>query len=301
MRVVNICIDDYANFSHENARCLRSVGVDCLDFKLLPHSFCYNTESTIVDVHGMLKQIMQADLVQLFHSDSNLLRYAIKKPMVVWHTGTRYRQQSQKLNQLFNRHVQHSFIALGEFAGKGAKNEVYSVGAIDTENILPRPGLLNDKIIVGHYPSNPHIKGTDIINKIVGSIDIDFEYGHSMHHTTYKDQLQRMQLCDIYLELFAHSQNGKPYGSWGITALEAAAMGKVVFTNHTTKDVYKKAYGVYPGLEICNTQDLFKSRLEEVLADRDLIMILQAETRQWVVDHHSYEATGKRLKKILGI
>ena len=45
MKVVNICWDDYANFSHENANALRSVGIDCVDLKLIPHVFGYSTES----------------------------------------------------------------------------------------------------------------------------------------------------------------------------------------------------------------------------------------------------------------
>ena len=104
----------------------------------------------------------------------------------------------------------------------------------------------------------------------------------------------------VYIELFKPILEGNPYGSFGIQALEAAAMGKSVVTQNMNEDVYFNEYG-FCRLMLANNETDFKDIVE--LLDKsspDEIKNLQEETRQWVVDNHSYKSTGlKLLKKIL--
>lgn len=297
MKILNICVDDYANFQHDNAKALRSVGVDCKDIKLSRHVFEYESQSTIVNESILKSEIAKADLIQIFHSDSTLLNHCKGKKVVVHHTGTRYRQASQRFNNIFNPVVLRSFIALGEFSGRGAKRETYLVGAIDTDKI--RPVISKKPLSIGHYPSNATVKGTAVINKMISSLRGSFKYLHSLDLVSYQAQLERMQVCDIYIELFAPKQGNEKYGSWGITALEAAAMGKVVFTNHSSRDVYKNVYGCYPKMECWDNLEAFKGRLQLLINHPEMIPEIQKETREWVVNKHSYIATGNRLKQLL--
>lgn len=306
IKVLNITTDDYANFSHDNANALRSVGVNCIDVKLSPHLFGYESQSEIVDKDQMKAIISFVDIVQIHHSDERCLNIynEVKMPfhkLIVYHTGSRYREYSRRFNAIFNSNVEMSFIALGEFAGLGAKNEKYIVGAVDVESAHKFNHEIRAPYKLGHYPSNCIVKGTSEILKMTSDIKekIEFKALFSTGMVGYKRQLKRMSKCDIYIELFNTTLNGKEYGSWGITALEAAAMGKVVVTQNLNARVYQEAYGYCP-LVICNTEEKFIDNVTNLLnMDSTNLSLLQTETYNWVKNNHSYEATGNKLKNIL--
>ena len=86
MKVVNLAIRDYANFSHDNANALRSVGVNCSDYKIQPHANNYQEQSIIIDKGDISKKIKNADIVQVMHSDYELLPFIGRhKKLIVWH------------------------------------------------------------------------------------------------------------------------------------------------------------------------------------------------------------------------
>lgn len=118
----------------------------------------------------------------------------------------------------------------------------------------------------------------------------------SSNNVDYAEHLNRVRDCAVYVELFAMTQNNRPYGSWGISCLEAAAMGKVVMTCHETSQVYREVYGETP-LIISSDELEFKNNLM-YLATHSTTKLKKA-TRKWVEDNHSYEATGNRVKQIL--
>ena len=296
MRVINLCFADHANFSFDNAE----------SFKVVPRQFGYERQSRIMPYGKMLREIERADVVQIMHSDCKALEFCLKAGhdnIVVYHTGTTYRQDHETLNSLFNPHVKRSFIALGEFAGLGAKNETYIVGAIDTNKIKASDKEVNELFQFSHYPSNPKVKGTETIIRLMGDALIDNNNGTFTYSTRilhYQKQLARIAQSDIYIELFAPEQNGKPYGSWGITALEAAALGKVVVTNHLTEEVYYKTYEAYTPFITPHTESEFIREIEMLCeCSPEEIKLLQYDTRDWVNKYHSYKATGNRLKSIL--
>ena len=63
--------------------------------------------------------------------------------------------------------------------------------------------------------------------------------------------------------MFNINQGKRKYGEWGITALEAAALGKIVVTNFLSIDRYKIEYGDCP-LVVCNTIDQLKDNISEL-------------------------------------
>ena len=84
-----------------------------------------------------------------------------------------------------------------------------------------------------------------------------------------------------------------------MTALEAAALGKVVIGQFDNRETYEKEYGPSP-IITANTEE----ELVEVLNDLstwspDKIRQQQLMTREWVERHHSFESIGERLKGIL--
>ena len=305
MRVINICKNDWANFSYDNAQAMKSVGVNADSFTLNKHRFNYENRAILIDKNTMINEILNSNIIQLMHSDetSRLLisdpAIRINKKIIVWYTGTEYRQNSESLNLKFNPIVNKSIIALGEFEKLGAKNLEYVVGAIDINKFFPKYSSNTIKTI-GHFPSNAKVKGTDNITEVITELKqkYTFNYVSSLNKVDYSQQLKRMENCDIYIEMCAVEQNGKPYGSWGITALEAAAMGKIVVTNSLYTDLYSRVYGEC-ALQISNTKDELYNKLEQLLllSDADLLN-LKIQTRKWVENTHSYHATGTKMKKI---
>ena len=304
MKIMSICSNDHSNFSHDFANALTHSGSRCDDFKLHPHSFGYPSQSRLIKRSEVKNIVKNYDVVMIQHSCEVSLKLVLEgkpKRLFCFHTGSLYRQGSDRLNALFNPHVEKSFIALGEFAGLGAKNEIYSVGAIDTERLAPTKTGISSPLSIMHLPSKPAVKGTSTILEMMGQLTGSFDFQYKLDSCPYQENLDLMQECDIYIELFAPEQLGKPYGSWGITALEAAAMGKVVFTNHLTSQVYIDAYGIQPQIEWHNTEEGFKTRLQILINSPRFVEGLQKTTLNWVKKYHSYQATGQRLRKIFEI
>lgn len=308
MKIVNVCQHDWANFSFDNSQALRSVGVDCIAIKEHTHRFAYEAEGLVMRSNEIYNKIRHADIVQIFHSDKKYISHCTtleKERVIVYHTGTTYRQNHNVINSLFNPVVEKSIIALGEFAGMGSINETYIVGAINTDR-FKYSNTTNDCYKIAHYPSSSTVKGSDIIERVARKLfkkySKKFSFKLSTKLVPYSEQIKRISECDIYIELFSPLQNGKPYGSWGITALEAAAMGKVVVTNHTTENIYKKAYGCKTPFIVCNTESELYKKLEELVKmDKKDIIMLKNNTREWVEKYHSYKSSGNKLKVLLGI
>jgi len=300
MKVLNCSRTDWAAFSYDNAMALRSVGVDAESLCMIKHGFNYEKASTPATAETIRKKMREADVVQIIHSCAHSLNYFIssksKAKIIVYHSGSIYRNNPGTFNKLFNGMVHKSVIALGEFAGLGCKNEHYLVGAVDTDTIVPNyeePTYYT----LAHYPSNAEVKGTDEIRKMMGQLQTSnpFIFNCSTELVDYQAQRKRLSECDIYIELFNPSLNGKKYGSWGITALEAAAMGKVVVTQNLSSDVYEKNYGSCPFILASGRED-FMDKVDGLLRlPYEKLLTLQQETRQWAVEKHGYIATGKRI------
>jgi len=96
--------------------------------------------------------------------------------------------------------------------------------------------------------------------------------------------------------MFNPMQGKRKYGEWGMTTLEAAALGKIVVTNFLSIDRYKIEYGECP-LFVCNTlEQLEKNILYLSKMNKEEILEKKKETRAWVEKFHSYKAVGERLK-----
>lgn len=298
MKVVNLCVDDWANFSYDNCQAMQSVGIDAYSYKLRPHVHNFKEQSEICSKSEMIKACQDADFIQIVHNNANLFREiytGIKnKKINVVYTGTDYRVNHVNLNAIFNPYINKSAIALGEFAGLGAKNEVYMVGAVRTgyqRREIKKPYL------VAHYPSNPEVKGTKLILETLKKFK---HFKYSLDQVNANEQLTRLMECDIYVELLAPLNNGKKYGSWGITALEAAAMGKIVITQNLSKAVYEKHYGECPLILIENQNELLSKTLDLITMSEKEINLLSEQTMEWLENNHSYKATGEyMLKNIL--
>ena len=93
MRLINICNNDWANFSYDNSQALKKVGVDCQAFKLSGHKNNYSNEAKLISVKEMQRQISKADIIQVHHSDKGMVDYVKgHSNVVVYHAGSSYRK-----------------------------------------------------------------------------------------------------------------------------------------------------------------------------------------------------------------
>lgn len=294
MRIIFITSDDYANFGFYKSEALKSTGIDSESFILQSHPFNYDKHSTLVDTIRMKEEIYKADIIHIVHSDVTALRLCeeVGKPYYVWHTGTRFRQSPNQYNNLF-KNAKGVFYALGEF--ENLCNGKYFSVTVDTDS-LPFDLTYNYKRFA-HYPSNADVKGTDNIIRMISQTNADLEYSKSQ--IGYLENLQRINLCDCYIEMFNLKQGGRPYGSFGTTAIECASMGKIVITNSLYDEHYINHYGAHPML-IANTEDEFKEQVNYVLGlSLEKMNDLKMEHRDWAIKKHGYKATANRLIQYL--
>ena len=306
-KIINICVSDWANASYEYTEAMRSVGLNAHSYKKYHHHFGYDNESEVLEKESELEAVINsADIVQIMHSNTWILKFCKKlkkKNLYVYHTGTTYRNAPDKINLEFNPYIIRAFTDQTEFIGTGMKNEYYFTSPVNADKI-EFSDFKEDKITVAHFPSSMDIKGTTIINRIVNKLrkKYDFNYIVDGAQVSHKKQIDRMSQCDIYIELFSPMLNGKKYGCFGVTALEAAALGKIVVTNHSTAHIYKNYYGVKTPFVTPQTEKELYSCLEKLMQTPEkLLHIKKLETRQWLEKYHSYQATGLLIKKLLNL
>ena len=298
---------DYANLGFLYSKSLMSVGVDSISLIDHHERIEYPKQGVICKSKSkrMRKYVKKAKIIQFMHSLYFDIKSIKNKRIFVVHGGTRYRQNPKKFNKIFNPIVEKTIIQTGDLLGLGSKNEVWILPPVDTENIKPIYNNINEeKIIIAHYPSKAKVKRSDIINTVMEKINKDPYNRNKIRYIyspkwifNWKDNLKRMSKCDIYIEMLALKQGNKRYGEWGVTALEAAALGKVVVTNFLSLKRYEKEYGKCPLMVVNNDEEL-KNVLQKLISmNKTELLKIKKETRKWAENLHSYKAVGKRLKE----
>jgi len=231
--------------------------------------------------------------------------------VVVQHGGITYRDFPDVCNSIYNPIVSATIAQCPDLLKLGAKNEHLIYYPVDTDLIQPDYDFKDsDKLIIGHFPSNPMNKGTDTINQVIhklknSSLGNKFEYNgipwrgakHKKDHfVDWPDNLNRQRSSDIIIETCKPTLHGKPFGEWGNTAIEGSALGKIVVTNSITPSLYAQEYG-HCALEINDgtASGLEKSLIMLIESSREKLLKRKHAARHWVVGKHSIEATALRL------
>lgn len=315
--VLMLAFNDWANTGYRTMKCLESLGLKVLGFKGLPHPFCYPHQLTIlpelmdggseVKIVGqvdsvILRELAAASKVMHFISSSGVdlgidLR---KKKVVMQHGGMAYRNNSKYLNPAYNQFVTKTVVQMPDLLGLGAKDEELIYFPVDTEYLQPDWKFKrNGKLRIGHFPTSYKTKGTEVILKVINSLPTS--YSERFEFITKEegirlwfDQIEAMRQCDVVIDVFKPTWDGKQYGEWGNVSFEAAALGKIVITMSQRKEIYQKEYGNLE-LMIANTEEELTERLEEIIESSDSDLIDKANaTRNWVVEKHSIQATAQR-------
>lgn len=300
MKILNLSQKDWARFQWDNMNALRSVGLECDSITMQRHEF-YNEQSEVVPCLGdVIKRIANYDVIQFFHDNVALfdLLYPamVGKKVITYHTSSYYRANSAYVNSHMAPVAYKQVCAMPEFMAMCPRG-VYMVGAVDTDRIKPGGWIGGERPVFAHYPSNPNVKGTAKIVELMARTSANFHY--STETVSYDRQLQRMNMCDVYIEMFTEFDGmGSAYGDFGITALESAAMGKVVVTNSSNHTIYEKHYGDRFFYAPKNERGFINTI--EVFTDKRMLNCNPTNSRDLVVKNHSYKATGNYfLKNVL--
>lgn len=287
MRFLNLSSNDYAAMSHNNALALRSLGVHVVDLTLFPHAFGYKSQSSRTTKSVISKIYKGYDCIQIFHSDVQLYNIVKDHPnVVIYHTGTRYRINPK----YYDREFRYRKILTDQCEFLLLKKMNY----IAPHTILkPTPKATEGKLIIGHYPSNPDVKGTKAIERMLAPFLNDFDIRIDTKKVSHENNLKRVSDCHIYIELFAPTQNGKPYGCFGVSAFESTALGSVVVTNNINRKAYEDVYGHQPFLTP-NTEKEFQS-IVAGLWDRETYDISKEAMHNGFYQKHGIIETGQRI------
>ncbi len=311
MKVLLIGIRDWAYVGYTLAQCLKTVGIEANMLVKIPYTFRPGCGIPFFEDMGKVRRYAEkADIIQFMNGQWVETGIDLSsKRVFVYYGGSNYRLKPKELSDKFNPIVEKSIIQTGDLFGLGAKNETWLLPAIDTAVLKPVYKRTSNKIIIGHFPSST-AKSTTQINKVIQQLVSKygnrFEYVSSTEVLNWDKHIERVSKCDIYIEACSPKQyfQGKylKYGEWGISAIEAAALGKIVITHFLSHKRYEQEYG-QSELCVANTPSDIADHLDELLAlsDDELLKCREA-TRGWVEKFHSFKAVGAKLKgEIYGI
>jgi glycosyltransferase involved in cell wall biosynthesis len=328
-----LTLDDNANTAWRFSQCLKKLGLRVLAFKGEPHPYSYpdqlplhrtlmglwdlDNPSLWWDVPDMAGFFHHAKVIHFIHSfwfDPMFKLKEAGKKIVMQHGGRNYRYNYKALNEVYNPIVDATIIQMPDLWELGATKKHLIYYPVQTDKLEPNYNRLNpDKMLIGHWPSSEVNKGTNVIVGTIKKLQEDpqykdkFEYvgvhSHSEHDylkgtMVWEEHIRRMGQCDILIETCqATVDQGETfdYGEWGNTAIEAAALGNVVITNHRRRDIYEEHYG-HCALNIANNAEELEREIKRVLDMTDEELIHEKmRMRSWVVANHSMEATAERL------
>jgi hypothetical protein len=111
--------------------------------------------------------------------------------------------------------------------------------------------------------------------------------------------IAKVKRCDIYFDACSPILNGKTYGEWGIAALEACCLGKVVVSHFLSVDRYRKEFGIECPIQHANNFKQVEKQIRRLILMSDTeFMALRQKTRAWVVENHSRKVVGQKLVNI---
>lgn len=322
--VLMLTQNDWANTGWRFFKCLQLLGVDVIGLKGTYHTYGYPEQLPIHPVlqcHPPGQTPLFAPALKKIAEKSKVIHFIASTfvdttvnvdevKVVMQHGGSLYRENSDNLNDLYNSFIDATIIQCPDLLGLGAKNEHLIYYPVDTDFIQPDFSV-NTPLMVGHFPSNPGTKGTPIILRVIEELE-QSEYKKRFVYVGTRDKIQnkafiakntiawtehlkRIKKCDIIIETCNPEIDGKTFGEWGNSALEASASGCAVITNNLNYKAYAKEYGHHT-LLIANNKDELKSRLVELFDSSDThIKNVKMQSRKWAEERHSIGATAGRL------
>lgn len=304
---------DLSNVAWRTSECLKSLGLNVRVFKAMNHME-YGHGCELISMHrikGVPYAFRCPKLTELA-KEAKVLHFTSgtfidtginnNKKSIVFQCGGRPLvgrgdKRAATVNYV-NKFVDYSILQHPCLLNVGLNNPVLIKTAIDSNSITPVYNQkYRNKLVVGHFPSNKRVKGTDKINKVIQNLkkNYNFEYLTSTDRVPWDKQLERVSECDVIIECLTPVFKGFEFGEWGAAALESASLGKITVTNSRNENIYEREY-CKSDLVVANTRKQLKKKLIKILnmSDKEILK-KKIKTRKWIERNHSMEATSQRL------
>lgn len=340
---------DWCNTGNRYFRSLQENNLKCDILKLLPHSPYFNYNDSIfrmiphrsyLPYYGNMKivdtpcyyfEVTDSKISKLLETFINKCKYIylhaetfimlkdinfFNKFIIAGGAGHPLRRKPKEFCNIFNPIVDKTLLHSPDLLNLNTKNEVLVYYGVDHKHLYNFKKT-TDKLVIGHFSSNPKTKGSDIINECINNIinkypnkfenffkkSINFN-NREQHVKSWEQNIKRYRNCDIYIETckpvlnkygYYIEYNNTKFGEWGNTCLEAAASGCIVITNSLTKDYYLQEYKYEYPLLVANNKSEILKHLETINnMTNDEIDSLKLKFLDWVKNVHSLKNTGKR-------
>lgn len=303
MKVLILATEDDANWGYSLSRIFSMQDHEVTGLKLVRHAFDYPVQLTLSTIEEMQSACLDADLVMFPQMDMEIFRqcypYFEGKKVGVCHGGSYFRQNKKFCNRILNHIAAFQWVLELDLIDAGTVNKIYTAISVDTD--LIQPDYTDYGITIRHSPSSDHRKGTDEILEILEQLKEKYPeitIDVCTERVIWEQNLDRVRASDIYIDELMLKQGTELVGSWGMSSMEAAALGKIVVSNHLWDNEYRKEYGVNPMIQAANSITEMYNTLEKlILMTPDQRYDLKVQTREWVEQYHSFEKTGERATK----
>jgi hypothetical protein len=318
--VLFLVSDDFANCAFEFMMSVRATGVIAEGLKYAPHTFKYPNQLRIRQHAAELVGSINSASHIIYCQSTALCRDAWPKDprgkKIYFFAGDQgYRNNWEKVLGRYPR-IDKVLYQGSDLKGKSKYPEAWLLPAIDTEFIQTKHDVSHmshkGPIKIAHFPRSPKAKGSYHIIKVMEKLKKDisirdkFEFDYQDDwQCDWMDNIARLDTCDIYIESQAYtigegSQEERPLGEFGVTAMEAASLSKIVVTCFVSFEEYKEEYGCTSEIVPSGSEDELEQRLRELLSlSREELINKRIRTRGWLEANHSRKATGERLLELL--
>jgi len=222
MKIAIFSYIDYGNVGWGWSNALRSVGHEADAYAVASTNLGNPRRAEQIAMEEVSTISDRYDVSIIMHSQAAFIPLVNDKPYFVMHGGSKYRQQSGLINGLF-KDARAAFIQTADLLGLGAHNEHLVYAAADPGIEYRKPTFKAARF--AHYPSS-RFKGTKEIIETFARCAVPLETNSGLHR--FESNLNRMASALVYIEHVQPHQQGKPYGHFGVTAIEAALLGRVV-------------------------------------------------------------------------
>ena len=311
--ILFLSIYDWANQGRTMAKAVNAAGGKAIAASMCPLVFNGDRDENVIKSFKELESIISVSTHIVFmHSNPHFTKLPIStvgSKLYVFHGGSQYRNSPELCNSIFNPVIEKALVQTGDLLGLGAKNEVYINNGVDIEAIRATAGDIKprgDMPVVGFFPSNANVKGWHIISPVLSRLKKEFEgtvhFAVSTEQKPWEANIRMMANCDIIIDAVMPALGTKMYGEWGVQALEAAALGKVVLSHFYNQKAYADAIGGHSIL-VCNTGLQLYDNLQVILKKATYKQIQKRgrTTMGWCERSHSLKTFGTRILEAMEV
>lgn len=257
--IVFLCADDYSNVGNNWARAMSEMGNEAVCLKTQKSAFMQpQTHTQRCEAHQITEVLrsQNATRVVIMHSYHRYIEYIPTDiPYWVMHGGTRYRQNPEHIAAVFAKAKGHIIQTPDLLNLVPGQKERFVPAYVPDTGYKPVPRHVKR---FSHYPSNQANKGTADIRRMVAAIGWTEHLQVDTTPLPWQKNQERIMNSQVYIELYSPCQGQRPYGTFGVTALEAALMGRPVITQCLN---FNKSFGSrlweYDPLELTYSEDDF--------------------------------------------